>query len=233
METKSGVKIINNLEKVILANVDKSWAEFLLEQKQQAYYPQLIDNLTNAYVTSTIYPDLKDILKPMKMIKKNDVKVVIIGQDPYHTVGVADGLAFSSKQAQIPPSLKNIFKEIAADVGIVNTSPNLENWAKQGVFLINSVLSVEQGKAKSHHNIGWKDFVVNLIKYIDNDNQLIFVLWGRDAQKYEEYIKHGIIIKGVHPSPLAGGGFFGQNYFSRINTILQEQGKTQIDWRTF
>ena len=232
METKTGVEIINNLEKALLANVDKSWSTFLLEQKKLAYYPILINNLTNAYVKSTIYPDLRDILKPMKVMSKEDVKVVIIGQDPYHTPGVADGLAFSSKQTKIPPSLKNIFKEIATDIGIENNSPNLENWAKQGIFLINSVLSVEEGKPKSHHKIGWKDFVVNLLKYLDNEEKIIFVLWGNDAQRYEEYLSNGIIIKGIHPSPLAGGGFFGQKYFSRINEILAKQNKEEIDWRT-
>lgn len=227
------VKIINNLEKAMLAKVDKSWGPFLIEQKELSYYEDLINNLTNAYVSTTIYPDLSDILKPMKILNVDDIKVVIIGQDPYHTPGVADGLAFSSKQEKIPPSLKNIFKEIKDDVGIDNTSPNLENWAYQGVFLINSVLSVERGKAKSHHRLGWRDFVINLIEYIDNEKQCIFVLWGNDAQKYEQYIKNGIIIKGVHPSPLAGGGFFGEHYFSRINEILKKQGKAEIDWSTY
>lgn len=232
METKNNVKIINNLEKAILANVKKSWAPFLLEQKSQSYYEPLILKLTDDYCNKTIYPELNDILKPMKLLNPEDIKVVIIGQDPYHTPGVADGLAFSSKQTKIPPSLKNIFKEIQADVGIENSSPNLINWANQGVFLINSVLSVQEGKAKSHHKIGWKDFVVNLIKYIDNRGSYIFVLWGNDAQKYEEYLTNAIVIKGVHPSPLAGGGFFGGKYFSKINYILEKQGKDTIDWRT-
>ena len=229
----SEIKVINNLERALLANVDKSWSTFLLEQKAMDYYEPLINNLTAKYLESVIYPDIRDILRPMKMIKSDDVKVIIIGQDPYHSPGVADGLAFSSKQKQIPPSLKNIFKEIKADLGIENTSPSLENWSKQGVFLINSVLSVQQGQAKSHHKIGWQTFVINLIQYLDQQGQYIFVLWGNDAQKYAQYLHNGIIIKGVHPSPLAGNGFLGGRYFSRINEILKQQGKNTIDWRTF
>ncbi|MDF9866550.1 uracil-DNA glycosylase [Bacilli bacterium PM5-3] len=233
MDTNNDFEIINDIEKQLLKDIDQSWYSFLKKERNKEYYHNLIEKLTSSYQKTNIYPDLYDILKPMKIISKAEVKVVIIGQDPYHTPLVADGLAFSSKQNKIPPSLKNIFKEIKSDLNIVNESPDLTSWAKQGVFLINSVLSVEENKAKSHHKLGWSDFVINLIKDLDKNIQLIFVLWGNDAQKYEKYLNNAIVIKGVHPSPLARGGFFGGKYFSKINDILKQQNKLPIDWRTY
>jgi uracil-DNA glycosylase len=219
------------VEKNLFAGIDSSWYGFLFEQKALPYYQELLEKLTAACNSEIVYPSLNNMLRPMKELGISDIKVVIIGQDPYHTRGVADGLAFSSLLPKIPPSLKNIFKEIEDDVGVVNVSPNLENWSKQGIFLLNSILSVSEGQAKSHHNFGWQNFVLNLVKKID-DQGVIFVLWGNDAQKFEKYLSKSIIIKGAHPSPLAGGRFFNQHYFSKINEILSKQNHQPIDWRT-
>lgn len=222
---------INKIEEEILKDVKKEWYPFIIEQRKQPYYHDLIENITRDYQDKIIYPDLYDILRVIKTITPLEIKVVIVGQDPYHN-GMADGLAFSSKQAKIPASLKNIFKEIASDVGVENTNADLTNWQKQGVFLINSSLSVLKAQAKSHAKIGWQHFVLNLLKFIDSIDSYIFVLWGKDAQKFEKNLVNAIIIKGLHPSPLAGKGFFNQKYFSRINEILVKQNKTVIEWST-
>jgi uracil-DNA glycosylase len=210
----------------------KTWQDFISQESKKDYFNKLNDTLNNEYRTKQIYPDFKDILRPLKEIKLHEIKVVIIGQDPYHTPGVADGLAFSSKASKIPPSLKNIFLEIKDDLGIENTNPDLSKWSKQGVFLINSILSVEQGKPKSHHKIGWEHFVRALIKYIDEHCFCVFVLWGNLAKSYQSVIKNNHIITGYHPSPLAGGRFLGERYFSKINTYLMANDIKPIDWRT-
>lgn len=215
-----------------MKTINASWQEFIKQECQQDYFKKLNDTLNAEYGKKSIYPDFKDILRPLKEIRVHEIKVVIIGQDPYHTPGVADGLAFSSKAGKIPPSLKNIFKEIKNDVGVENSNPDLSNWSQQGVFLINSILSVEKGKPKSHHNIGWEHFVRHLIEYIDNHCFCVFVLWGNLAKSYRDVIKNNYIIEGYHPSPLAGDRFFGQNYFSKINDFLQENSIKPIDWRT-
>lgn len=224
-------KYYNKVEKVLLSDVKSEWYDFLKKQRQEEYYLLLINKLSIDYQDKIIYPKLDAMLRPMKVLAPKDIKVVIVGQDPYHN-GMADGLAFSSNGKKIPASLKNIFKEIAQDVGINNISPNLSHWQQQGVFLINSSLSVLEGVPKSHAKIGWQFFVLNLVKYIDSIDQYIFVLWGRDAQQFEQYLNNAIVIKGVHPSPLAGNGFFGQKYFSKINEILKSQNKDVIDWST-
>lgn len=223
---------MNNITKDLMMDIDSEWMVFMDEQINLPYFNLLLKKLEKEYQTKFIYPEVYDILKPMKLSKLNDIKVIVIGQDPYHTPYVADGLAFSSKQNKIPPSLKNIFIEIKADVGIDNIVPDLSLWAKQGVFLLNTVLTVEKGKAKSHSKIGWNDFVVNLIKYLDNNDEYVFVLWGNDAQKYQKYLNNAHVITGFHPSPLAQGKFFNGKYFSRINECLRKQNKDIIDWRT-
>lgn len=225
------ITINNEIEKILFSDIKSDWQVFIEQQQKLAYYPLLIENLSYDYQTKIIYPSLTNILRPLKSLAIKDIKVVIIGQDPYHN-GLADGLAFSSSGQKIPASLRNIFKEIYDDVGIMNTSPNLAYWQQQGVFLINSILSVREGQAKSHAKIGWEYFVLNLIKHIDKNGPYIFVLWGRDAQRFEKYLENAIIIKGIHPSPLAGQGFFKQKYFSQINRILKQQNKAIIDWST-
>lgn len=215
-----------------MKTVNSSWQAFIGQELKKDYFNKLNKTLNNEYSRKTIYPDFKDILRPLKEIKVHEIKVVIIGQDPYHTPGVADGLAFSSKAGKVPPSLRNIFKEINDDLGIDNTNPDLSNWSKQGVFLINSILSVEKGKPKSHHKIGWENFVRDLIKYIDDNCFCVFVLWGNLARSYRDIIKNNYIIEGYHPSPLAGDRFFGQRYFSKINDYLLENSIKPIDWRT-
>lgn len=225
------VKYTNEIEAILLDGLKEEWYSFIEQQQMNSYYDELIKQLSIDYQNEIVYPKLEWMLRPMKALAPASIKVVIIGQDPYHN-GMADGLAFSSSDLKVPASLRNIFKEITSDVGVVNTSPNLAAWQNQGVFLINSCLSVIAGNAKSHAKIGWSDFVLNLVTYLDSLDQYIFVLWGKDAQKFEKYLNNAYVIKGVHPSPLAGKGFFNQKYFSRINEILTKQNKEIIDWST-
>lgn len=225
------INYINSIEQEILRDIKEAWYPFINSQRTQSYYHDLVDRISVDYQENIVYPDLYDILRVMKCLIPSEIKVVLIGQDPYHN-GMADGLAFSSRDSKIPASLKNIFKEIKNDIGIENTSANLSNWQDNGVFLINSALSVLKASPKSHAKIGWQYFVLNLIEYLDSLDTYIFVLWGNDAQRFERHLKNAIVIKGVHPSPLAKQGFFNQKYFSKINEILKKQNKQVIDWST-
>ncbi|MDR3215535.1 MAG: uracil-DNA glycosylase [Bacilli bacterium] len=214
----------------LLANVHSSWHEFL--SNSIIYDETFINNLNEAYQSNTCFPDYQDILRFMQY-PLNEIKVIILGQDPYHTKGVADGLAFSSKATKIPPSLRNIFKELNNDLGINNTSPNLESWAQQGVCLLNTYLSVKEGLPKSHHYLRWDLFIKPLIKYLDHYQSFIFVLWGNSAQDYERFINNGYLIRGGHPSPLSQRYFMNGHYFSKINALLLKQHLSPIDWRTY
>ncbi|MDQ6983356.1 MAG: uracil-DNA glycosylase, partial [Ghiorsea sp.] len=184
----------------------------------------------------TIYPKRHEIFQALNVTPFDEVKVVILGQDPYHGEGQAHGLCFSVPQGvRVPPSLKNIYKEIGNDMGF--EAPNhgcLENWAEQGVLLLNSVLTVEQSKAASHQKKGWEQFTDAIISRINDEKEhVVFILWGAYAQKKGACIdetKH-LVIRGVHPSPLsASRGFFGQRYFSRTNAYLEKYEQQTIDW---
>jgi len=184
-----------------------------------------------------IYPEVHNILRAFDETKFNDVKVVILGQDPYPTAGHADGLAFSVNPhlEQLPKSLQNIFKELEDDVGITKTSGNLLTWARQGVLLLNTVFTVEEGKPKSHEGLGWEALSDEAIhKLSQNRENLVFVLWGKKAQQKEHMIdtsKH-LIIKSAHPSPLsARRGFFGSKPFSQTNDYLVKHGIEPVDWK--
>lgn len=204
-------------------------------------YPALLavsDKVAKARSTGrTVYPAPQDVYRAFALTPLDQVKVVLLGQDPYHGPGQAHGLAFSVPRGEpVPPSLRNIYKELAADLGV---SPprhgNLEAWAQQGVLLLNTVLTVEDGQPASHSRLGWEAVTDDVIRHLSDSTQgLVFVLWGAHAQRKAGWIdarKH-LVLKGVHPSPLsASRGFFGSRPFSRINEYLIKQGKTPIDWR--
>lgn len=213
------------------------FSEFIKEEETKEYFKKLMETLDIEYATKSILPPREDIFNAFKYTKLDDVKVVIIGQDPYPTKGVANGLAFSvRKGVKVPASLKNIYKELERDVGfkIVNHGV-LEYWAKQGVLLINQVLTVEEGKPDSHKNIGWKTFTVNLIKYINkNKSNICYMLWGSKASAFEKYIdiNKNLVLKSVHPSPLSYyRGFIGCSHFSKANEYLEQNGKERVKWQ--
>lgn len=186
-----------------------------------------------------IYPAPSEVLNAFSYLSPDfsNVSVVIIGQDPYHGPGQAHGFSFSVKEGtKLPPSLKNIFAEIESDVGVSNTNGNLENWAKQGVVLLNRVLTVEKNRPKSHAGMGWEKFTEMVIKFInDNCSNVAFVLWGSDARSIKEHITNPsfYVVESFHPSPLsARRGFFGSKPFSKVNEFLVGVNKKPIDWST-
>lgn len=217
--------------------IEKSWGEALTSEFEQAYFQQIVEFLkTEKNAKKVIFPPGPMIFNAFAKTPFKDVKVVILGQDPYHRVGQAMGLSFSVPEGvKVPPSLKNIYKELAQDVAF--TVPNhgdLTKWAEQGVFLLNAFLTVEQGKAGSHQKIGWAKFTDAVIKKLSDEREgIIFLLWGRFAQAKAELIdetKH-YVLTAFHPSPLAGNRFSGCQHFSRANELLEKQGKTVIDWQ--
>ena len=217
--------------------IAKSWYDLLKDEFEKPYYKNLEKFLENEYNTKTIYPKPELVFNSINHIKFEDVKVVIIGQDPYHEPNQAHGLSFSVENGvQLPPSLVNIFKEIKQEYGFENTNGNLKNWVKQGVLLLNSVLTVEKGHANSHKGMGWENLTQRIIDLLaQRKDPLVFILWGSSAQKIAEFVdpKKHLVLKSVHPSPLSAyGGFFGCNHFKKANQFLKEHGKTEIDWHT-
>lgn len=220
-----------------MAILKNDWAPLLEEEFQKPYYLNLRKFLVDEYNQQTIYPDKYDIFNALHFTSYEDTKVVILGQDPYHGPGQAHGLSFSVKPGvRIPPSLKNIFKELADDLGC--TIPNhgfLEHWAKQGVLLLNTVLTVRAGKAHSHRGKGWENFTDRVIQLLNQrEKPIVFILWGRPAQSKKALItqSHHYIIESPHPSPLsARGGFFGSRPFSKTNQFLRQMGSEEIDWQ--
>lgn len=218
-------------------HIEDSWNEKLKDEFEKKYFIELVTYLrTQINEGKTIYPKGKNILKAFNLTKFNDVKVIILGQDPYHNPGQAHGLSFSvPENTPNPPSLVNIFKELANDIQDVTiNSGNLEHWAMQGVLLLNASLTVEENKPMSHSKIGWQVFTNNVIKSLsDNRENLVFILWGKFAQSKEMFIdatKH-LIIKSVHPSPLSAyNGFFGSKPFSKTNEYLISKNIKPIDW---
>ena len=197
-----------------------------------------LDNILNkikSISNKKIYPSYENIFRALNLTQFKDVKVVIIGQDPYHGENEANGLAFSiSKEVKITPSLRNIFKELKNDLNIDRTNTDLSSWAKQGVLLLNSILTVEKDTPLSHSNIGWQEITNYIIKYISsNKNNVVFILWGNFAKQYKDIIdssKH-LIIESAHPSPLsANRGFFNSKPFSRTNNYLKKNNQSVIDW---
>lgn len=216
--------------------IEESWNQILKEEFNKPYFQQLINFVKEEYATKTIFPPGPFIFGAFNECPFDKLKVVILGQDPYHTPGVANGLAFSANpDNRIPPSLLNIYKEIKNDLGNpIPDNPDLTKWAQQGVLLLNATLTVRKGEAGSHQKKGWEEFTDNVIKIIsDKKENLVFILWGAYAQKKEILIdntKH-FIIKSPHPSPFsADRGFFGSKPFSKTNTYLEEKGLTPINW---
>lgn len=217
--------------------ISKNWYDLLKDEFEKPYYKQLNDFLTKEYASKTIYPVPEKVFNSINHIKYDDVKAVIIGQDPYHEPHQAHGLSFSVENGvQLPPSLKNIFKEIQAEYGYQNTNGNLTSWVKQGVLLLNAVLTVEKGKANSHKDKGWENITQKIISLLNARNKpVVFLLWGASAQKIGKIITNPnhCILKSVHPSPLSAyGGFFGCGHFKKANEFLKSIGQTEIDWRT-
>ena len=202
---------------------------------QNDTHQQLLAQVAELRKAASIYPPQEQILRVYEACPLHQVKVVILGQDPYHGAGQAHGFAFSVAQdCKIPPSLRNIFKELQSDLGIKRTNTNLEDWVAQGVFLLNSTLTVEEGKPASHQKLGWETLTDETIVAINAHlSGVVFILWGAHAIKKKALIdaqKH-CIIESVHPSPLsASRGFFGSKPFSQCNTYLESSGKTPIHW---
>lgn len=219
-----------------MIKITKNWMQILNEEFGKPYFKNLLNFLSEEYNHKTIFPKIDEIFNALNYTKFEDVKVIIFGQDPYHGAHQAHGLAFSVQEGvPLPPSLKNIFKEIEDELKIkCYESGNLLRWAKQGVLLLNTVLTVEQAKPNSHKNKGWENFTQEIVRKLsEREDKLIFVLWGAQARIYEPLInsKH-VILKSAHPSPLSAfNGFFGNGHFLKINQILLEENKTPIDWR--
>lgn len=216
----------------------KSWKPFFDEVAKKDYSKSLHEFLNYEYSHQTIYPPRQLMFNAFELTEVKNIKVVIIGQDPYHQPGQAMGLSFSVPSGtKLPPSLVNIFKEIESDLGIkMRNDGDLTYLAKQGVLLINAYLSVREGQPLSHHREEYDLFMVDLMKYLDNLNQpIVFMMWGNFAQKFAKYVANPqhIILKSVHPSPLGAnhGGWFGLKQFSRCNGYLVSKGVKPIDWQ--
>lgn len=217
--------------------ITKNWYELLKDEFEKPYFKNLQAFLTEEYNTHTIYPQAENIFNALNYCKYEDVNVMIIGQDPYHQPGQAHGLSFSVQDGvALPPSLKNIFKEIENDLDITPiNSGNLIRWAKQGVLLLNTVLTVRRDQPNSHKGKGWENFTTRVIGLINaKTSPVVFLLWGGNAKAFEGLIdnsKH-YVLKSAHPSPLSAyNGFFGCKHFSKTNEILEKIGKKPIDWR--
>lgn len=213
------------------------WGQLLEQEMGQPYFQELMARLETEYEQHTVYPKKTDLFRALKLTPYEDVKVVILGQDPYHGPNQAHGLSFSVLPGVTPPpSLKNIFKELQEDLGC--TPPNhgfLEHWARQGVLLLNAVLTVREGQPNSHRKLGWQRFTDKIIHTLNaRQRPMVFILWGRNAQEKGNFIdtSRHFVIQSAHPSPLsARTGFFGSRPFSRSNQFLKKNGIAEIDWQ--
>lgn len=220
-----------------LENLSGEWRAVLQEEASKEYYKRLMEFLDHEYASAIVYPEKKAVFSALEATGFDDVKVVIIGQDPYHGKEQAHGMSFSvQKGMKVPPSLKNIYKELQEDLGIEPVQHGfLMEWAQQGVLLLNTVLTVREGQANSHKGKGWEHFTDKIIQTLNGrEKPVIFILWGNHAEQKENMITNTqhAIIKSPHPSPFsAHKGFFGSRPFSRVNDILKENGEGTIDWR--
>lgn len=215
--------------------INKKWDEILKDEFNKEYFKKLGTFVKNEYKNKICYPNYSDIFNALRYTDYDEVRVVILGQDPYHDINQAHGLSFSVKnEVKAPPSLRNIFKELENDLGIVKKNNDLTSWTKQGVLLLNSIMTVEKDKPLSHVGKGWEIFTDNIIKELNkSDKPIIFVLWGSYARGKKELISNPIhhIIESVHPSPLsANRGFLGSKPFSKINKYLKQDGFDIINW---
>lgn len=219
-----------------MVNLGNDWDQILADEFKKEYYLKLREFLKEEYASAVVYPDMHHIFNALKTTAFNEVKVVILGQDPYHEPGQAQGLSFSVPAGiDIPPSLTNIFKELSHDLGIVPPKEgNLEQWAKNGVLLLNTVLTVRRGQANSHKGKGWEIFTDRIIMALNNrEKPVVFILWGANAQAKSDMITNPnhLILKGAHPSPLsAHKGFWGGKYFSKANDFLLQNGEAPVVW---
>ncbi|MDO5414677.1 MAG: uracil-DNA glycosylase [Bacillota bacterium] len=219
-----------------MVNLENSWDKVLEGEFDKDYYQKLRQFLIGEYRSRAVYPDMYSIFNALKYTAYEDVKAVILGQDPYHQPGQAHGLCFSVKKGvQIPPSLVNIYKELESDLGIVPPSHGyLESWARNGVLLLNTVLTVRDSQANSHKGKGWEIFTDRVIELLnEREKPMVFILWGNNAKAKEKLITNPAhcIIKSAHPSPLSAHyGFWGGKYFSRTNEFLISTGQEPIDW---
>lgn len=215
--------------------IGNGWDNVLQNVLKTKEFNDFYNNLKEEYKNYDIYPKYKDIFNAFKLTKYEDIKIVIIGQDPYHQKGQANGLAFSvNPDVKTPPSLKNIFKEISSDLGIININPDLTAWAKQGVLLLNTILTVKDSKPRSYADSYWNIFSIEVIKKISEKGKVVFMLWGNDAISLSKYISDdNYILTSTHPSPLSSyRGFLGCRHFSQANEILEKLDKSKINWST-
>lgn len=217
--------------------LENDWMQALQGEFHKPYYKELYQFVRNEYNTTVVFPPADDIFNAFHLTPLHEVKVVIIGQDPYHNVGQAHGLCFSVKpDVDIPPSLVNIYQELHDDLGCyIPNNGYLVKWAKQGVLMLNTVLTVRAHQANSHHGKGWEEFTDAAIRTLnEQDRPIVFILWGRPAQMKKSMLTnpHHLILEAPHPSPLSAyRGFFGSKPFSKTNQFLEAHGETPIDWQ--
>jgi uracil-DNA glycosylase len=217
--------------------IEQTWKDALAGEFEKPYFASLVRFLREEKAAGKkVFPPGSQIFRAFELTPLPQVRVVILGQDPYHGPGQAHGLSFSvPENMPAPPSLKNIFKEIESDLGVrMSGYPNLEKWARQGVMLLNAVLTVRSGEAASHSKIGWEEFTDAVIRYIsDNCEGVVFMLWGNFARSKRDLIDRSrhYVLDAAHPSPLARGAFFGSRHFSQANNILVSRGQKPIDWQ--
>lgn len=223
---------------------NNDWDDILQDEYNQPYFKRLMQLVSDEYNTHTVYPPIGDVFNALKLTPYSKTRVVIVGQDPYINRGEAHGLSFSVKPGvKIPPSLMNIFKELRDDCGcFIPDNGCLIPWAQQGVLLLNSVLTVREGKSRSHESLGWEQFTDKIMEFLNDDelmndsnrsNSRVFMLWGNYAKRKAYMISEDIhmVLKAAHPSPLAGGAFFGCKHFSKANEYLYETTPSTIDWQ--
>lgn len=219
-----------------MGEITNDWAETLSEEYKKPYYKELYDKVKEEYSNYQVFPDSEDIFNAFHYTPLHNVKVVILGQDPYHDVGQAHGLCFSVKQGvTVPPSLCNIYKELKSDLGCyIPNNGYLKKWADQGVMLLNTALTVRAHEANSHKDIGWEKFTDAAIRILnEQDRPIVYLLWGRFAQMKKKMLnnpKH-LILEAAHPSPLSVKKFYGCKHFSKANEFLKEHGLEPIDWQ--
>lgn len=220
-----------------MVRIGNDWDAVLADEFKKDYYLKLREFLKREYATKTIYPDMYSIFNALKLTPLSKVRAVILGQDPYHEPGQAMGLCFSvGDSTRLPPSLVNIYKELESDLGLPpSKSGDLSCWARQGVLLLNTVLTVRRGEANSHRRMGWEQLTDRIISCVNEKKEpVVFILWGREARSKKTLITSGrhLVIESAHPSPLSAYyGFFGSRPFSRANSFLEENGVQPIDWR--
>lgn len=215
--------------------INKKWDQVLKSEIKQEYFKKLKEFIDKEYQKKTIYPEYQDIFNAFKYTDYDQVKVVILGQDPYHGYKEAHGLSFSVQDGvKRPPSLNNIFKELKRDLKKERLSNDLTDWAKQGVLLLNCIMTVVKDSPASHKNKGWEMFTDNVIKYLNKrEEPIVFILWGNYAKSKKALItnKNHLILESVHPSPFsANNGFFGSNPFSKVNDFLRKKNQKEIEW---